>query len=107
MHIHGYPELISVIKIQRINASEPIGIWLKVLGEAGGMTYDKLIRAILGLISEGDYEGRYTDEFKAFFLERSIDMEEGWFIRREGVKRTRDSDILLLLQGMISRFSGS
>ncbi|MGC8506501.1 MAG: hypothetical protein ACP5NK_07345 [Thermoplasmata archaeon] len=65
---------------------------LEVLKEAGNMTYDKLIRALLSLIPEGDDEGKYTDEFKASFLESSLDAAEGRVVSLDELKRRLSLD---------------
>ena len=69
-----------------IHIGDSTKLRLKVLKEAGGMTYDKLIRALLSLIPDGDEEGNYTDEFKASFLEGSLDIAEGRVVSLEEVK---------------------
>jgi hypothetical protein len=65
---------------------------LEVLKKAGNMTYDKLMRALLSLIPEGDDEGKYTDEFKASFLESSLDVVEGRAISIDELKRRLSQD---------------
>lgn len=70
-----------------IHISDSTKLRLKLLKDAGGMTYDKLIMAILSLISEDVDEGKYTDEFKASFLEGSLDIAEGRVFSSEEVKR--------------------
>lgn len=65
---------------------------LEVLKKAGNMTYDKLMRALLSLIPEGDDEGKYTDEFKASFLESSLDVVEGRAISLDELKRRLSQD---------------
>ena len=67
--------------------SEATKLRLEVLKEAGNMTYDKLIRALLSLIPEGDDEGKYTDEFKASFLVSSLDVAEGRVVSLDELKR--------------------
>ena len=63
-----------------------------MLKKAGNMTYDKLMRALLSLIPEGDDEGKYTDEFKASFLESSLDVVEGRAISIDELKRRLSQD---------------
>ncbi|AKA48130.1 hypothetical protein IX51_02360 [uncultured archaeon] len=70
-----------------IHVKESTKLRLEALKKAGGISYDKLIRALLSLIPEGDDEGRYTDEFKASFLESSLDVVEGRLISLEELKR--------------------
>ena len=65
---------------------------LEVLKTAGSMTYDKLMRALLSLIPEGDDEGKYTDEFKASLLESSLDVAEGRVISLDELKRRLSLD---------------
>ncbi|MGC8515326.1 MAG: hypothetical protein ACP5OC_04225 [Thermoplasmata archaeon] len=71
-----------------IHISNATKLRLEVLKEASNMTYDKLIRALLSLIPEGDDEGKYTDEFKASFLESSLDVAEGRVISLDELKRS-------------------
>ena len=63
-----------------------------MLKKAGNMTYDKLMRALLSLIPEGDDEGKCTDEFKASFLESSLDVAEGRVISLDELKRRLSRD---------------
>lgn len=70
-----------------IRISDSTKMRLDVQKKAGNMTYDKLIRALLSLIPEGDDEGKYTDEFKASFLESSLDVAEGRVISLDELKR--------------------
>lgn len=70
-----------------IHVGDSTKLSLKVLKEASGMTYDKLIKALLSLIPDGDSEGKYTDEFKASFLEGSLDIAEGRVVSLEVMKR--------------------
>lgn len=46
----------------------------------------------MSLIPEGDDEGKYTDEFKASFLEGSLDIAEGRVFSSEEVKRRLQLD---------------
>ena len=57
------------------------------------MTYDKLIRAFLSLIPEDDEEGKYTVEFKASFLEGSLDIAEGRIVSLKEMKKKLDLDL--------------
>lgn len=75
-----------------IRISDSTKMRLEVLKKAGNMTYDKLIRALLSLIPEGDDEGKYTDEFKASFLESSLDAAEGRVISLDELKRRLSQD---------------
>ncbi len=75
-----------------IHIGDSTKLRLKALKEAGGMTYDKLMRALLSLIPEGDDEGKYTDEFKASFLEGSLDIAEGRVVSFEELKRRLELD---------------
>ena len=75
-----------------IRISDSTKMRLEVLKKAGNMTYDKLIRALLSLIPEGDDEGKYTDEFKASFLESSLDVVEGRAISIDELKRRLSQD---------------
>ena len=76
-----------------IHINDSTKLKLKLLKDAGDMTYDKLIRALLSLIPEGDEEGKYTDEFKASFLEGSLDIVEGRVVSFEEMKRRLELDI--------------
>ncbi len=75
-----------------IRISDSTKMRLEVLKKAGNMTYDKLMRALLSLIPEGDDEGKYTDEFKASFLESSLDVVEGRAISIDELKRRLSQD---------------
>lgn len=48
--------------------------------------------ALLSLVPEGDAEGKYTDEFKASFLEGSLDVAEGRVVSLEEMKRRLELD---------------
>ena len=75
-----------------IHINDSTKLKLKLLKDAGDMTYDKLIRALLSLIPEGDEEGKYTDEFKASLLESSLDVAEGRVISLDELKRRLSLD---------------
>jgi hypothetical protein len=75
-----------------IQISDATKMRLEVLKAAGNMTYDKLIRALLSLIPEGDDGGKYTDEFKASLLESSLDVAEGRVISLDELKRRLSLD---------------
>jgi DNA-binding TFAR19-related protein (PDSD5 family) len=40
-------------------------------------TYDEIINALMGLIPEGDEEGKYTEEFRASLLRSMLDIRHG------------------------------
>lgn len=75
-----------------IHVSKATKLRLEAMKEAGGMTYDKLIRALLSLVPEGDEEGKYTEVFKASFLGSSLDVAEGKVVSLDKLKRSLDLD---------------
>lgn len=50
-------------------------------------TYDEIIEALIGLVPEGDDEGKYTAEFRASLLRGLLDIKHGRTYSHEETKR--------------------
>jgi len=50
-------------------------------------TYDELINKLVGLIPEGDEEGRYSEAFRLGLLQARLDIKEGRILTHKEVKR--------------------
>ena len=51
-------------------------------------TYDELINKLIGLIPEGDEEGRYKDEFRVSLLNAKLDVIKGRTYSLSDVKKS-------------------
>ena len=50
-------------------------------------TYDETIEALISLISEGDEEGKYTEEFRTSLLRGMLDIRRGRTYSSSEVKK--------------------
>jgi hypothetical protein len=50
-------------------------------------TYDEIINKLLGIVPEGDEEGKYTNDFRVGLLNSLIDFREGRSASHDDVKK--------------------